>query len=74
MNDKLTESARRERESKEKIINIMKNFDRAESKLREEYEKKIRDLEYKISFMYFFKYRNKKHIEPVKDLHDDNTV
>jgi hypothetical protein len=52
----------------------MKNFDRAESKLREEYEKKIRDLEYKISFMYFFKYRNKKHIEPVKDLHDDNTV
>ena len=42
------------RESKERAINILKNFDRIEIKLKDEYERKIRDLELKIANMYLY--------------------
>ena len=44
----------REREGKERAINILKNFDKLEIKLKDEYERKIRDLEMKLANMYFF--------------------
>jgi len=40
------ESAKREKESREKAVAIMKNFDRIELKQREGYERQIRDLQY----------------------------
>jgi hypothetical protein len=42
------ESSKRERDSKERMVTLLKGFDKVEVKLREEYEKKIRDLEHRL--------------------------